>query len=188
MGVKPIGERICMDCDALAVSGSMRCAPCRDKALKENKAAHRARQAVRYEKLGVPSRRLTGTCPDCGKAIRSDSTRCLPCSLVYVSQRRAQRVAESAAEKAERVAQVKRKREQAELAKAAKVEAVKRKRNEIDYSTSTNMARFMFCKECGKYVRREEAHTSVFCTEKCQQDSNRRTAHFSNKSSWEMRV
>lgn len=188
MGAKPIGERICMDCDALAVEGSMRCAPCRDKAEIERRASRRERANIRYQKTGPKKRKLSGTCCDCGKAVRAESVRCLPCSLVFVGQRRAQRLAESAAEKAERVAQVKRKREQAELAKAAKVEAVKRKRNEIDYSTSTNMARFMFCKECGKYVRREEAHTSVFCTEKCQQDSNRRTQHFSNKSSWEMRV
>lgn len=187
MGLKPIGERICLDCDALAVEGSMRCAPCRDKALKENKAAHRARQAVRYEKLGVPSRRLTGTCPDCGKAIRSDSTRCLPCSLVFSGKRKEQRAAEAAAAKAERAAQAQHSRADAKRAKIAKADAERRKR-EIDYSTSTNMARFMWCKECGKYVRREDAHTDLFCSTKCQESSKKRTAHFSNKSSWEMRV
>lgn len=138
MGVKPIGERVCLDCDALAVEGSMRCAPCRDKALKENKAAHRARQAVRYEKLGVPSRRLTGTCPDCGKAIRSDSTRCLPCSLVFIGKRKEQRAAEAAATKALRAEQVRVAREQkaaAARAEAEKIRAEKAAARQMEYAS-----------------------------------------------------
>lgn len=52
--------------------------------------------------------------------------------------------------------------------------AAKAKSKVIDYASSNNLAKYLCCKECGKYELRSVGVAKHYCSEKCKVNNNKR--------------